>query len=538
MKLPEVEILTKQDLDGLKERIGSADLPASDIALIIGLIAAVLWLVEELRKKRLSIRRLMRLFGIKSEKARDVLKGLGGKKGGKNKDGVKSGGKNAGKSEKSGPSGENKNGHGHRSASDFSGAVAAPCLHDALATGTACRDELCGGRLNALPPGKFIHVIGQAPFSATLFEQEKLRCNLCGKTYTAPLPDGIEGRYDITASAMTAVLRYGFGLPHYRQEKLQDCAGVPISDSSFFDMSETVADAGVKVHQHLVYLAGQAHLIHPDDTKTRIQEFRGYEENGRTGLFSTAIIAFYKLFQIALFFTGKNYAGENMDKILQHRAKDLGPPIQMCDAHNKINLPKKYGVILANCLTHGRRQFIDIRQDYPEECKHVILEIGKIYENDRLSEGMADDERLRFHQDCSKKIMDDLQSWYKSQLEDKKVEPSSNLGKAFNYLENHWHALTQFLRIPGCPLANDIVERLIKSYALHRKNSLHYRTQHGALIGDILMSLIQTAIRAQVDPFHYLTELQRYKSKAHQNPEAWLPWNYLQTISAIKSDAA
>jgi len=152
-----------------------------------------------------------------------VLKGLDRKKDDKNSEPKI--GKKGDKPGKNGPTGINKKGHGHRSASDFSGAEPAACPHEELVAGGDCPDELCGGRLNTLPPGKFIHVTGQAPFSATLFEQEKLRCNLCGKTYTAPLPAGIDGRYDRTANAMTAVLRYGFGLPHYRQEKLQDCAG-------------------------------------------------------------------------------------------------------------------------------------------------------------------------------------------------------------------------------------------------------------------------------------------------------------------------
>jgi transposase len=39
------------------------------------------------------------------------------------------------------------------------------------------------------------------------------------------------------------------------------------------------------------------------------------------------------------------------------------------------------------------------------------------------------------------------------------VEPNSSLGKAFQYLLNDWHTLTQFLRVPGAPLDNPTVER-------------------------------------------------------------------------------
>jgi hypothetical protein len=42
-----------------------------------------------------------------------------------------------------------------------------------------------------------------------------------------------------------------------------------------------------------------------------------------------------------------------------------------------------------------------------------------------------------------------LKSWLEGQLNERLVEPNSSLGKAFQYLLNHWHTLTQFLRVPA-----------------------------------------------------------------------------------------
>ena len=126
--------------------------------------------------------------------------------------------------------------------------------------------------------------------------------------------------------------------------------------------------------------------------------------------------------------------------------------------------------------------------------------------------------------------MDELEEWFRSQIDDKKVEPNSSLGKAINYMQNHWNELTLFLREPGAPLDNNICERALKKAILHRKNSLFYKTQHGAYVGDLFMSLIHTCNLCNVNPFHYLTELQKNSSQLFKNPAQWMPWNYKESI--------
>ena|SRR5690242_15037094 len=96
------------------------------------------------------------------------------------------------------------------------------------------------------------------------------------------------------------------------------------------------------------------------------------------------------------------------------------------------------------------------------------------------------------------------------QLEENKAEPNSGLGKAIRYMLNHWEALTLFLREPGAPLDNNVCERALKRAILHRKNSLFYKTLNGAQVGDLYMSLIHTAELNDVNPFEYMTELQRH----------------------------
>ena len=131
--------------------------------------------------------------------------------------------------------------------------------------------------------------------------------------------------------------------------------------------------------------------------------------------------------------------------------------------------------------------------------------------------------------------MDELHVWLNRQFDDRLVEPNSSLGKAIAYMLNHWDPLTLFLRQPGAPLDNNICERALKKAIRHRKNSLLYKTDNGARVGDLFMSLIHTCELCGANAFDYLAELDRHASDLASNPENWMPWNYQATLDSITS---
>jgi transposase len=133
-------------------------------------------------------------------------------------------------------------------------------------------------------------------------------------------------------------------------------------------------------------------------------------------------------------------------------------------------------------------------------------------------------------------VMDKLHTWLRAQFDEKRVEPNSGLGEAISYCLRHWHPLTLFLRQPGAPVDSNIVERALKKAILHRKNSLFYKTAHGAEVGDLFMSLIHTCELSDGNPFEYLIEQQKRASELAKHPAAWMPWNYRQTLQAPGTD--
>jgi len=130
-----------------------------------------------------------------------------------------------------------------------------------------------------------------------------------------------------------------------------------------------------------------------------------------------------------------------------------------------------------------------------------------------------------------------LKKWMNQQLEKKRVEPNSGLGEAIDYTLKRWLKLVLFLRVPGAPLDNNIVERSLKKLILLRKNSLFYKTENGARVGDMYMSLIATAELCRVNVFEYLVALLRYADTVARTPGQWMPWNYTGALAGLASGA-
>jgi transposase len=280
--------------------------------------------------------------------------------------------------------------------------------------------------------------------------------------------------------------------------------------------------------------AAQGGVMHNDDTSMRILQMARSRDDGRTGTFTSGIVSICGGWKIALYFSGWKHAGENLADVLKQRAPGLAPPVQMCDALSR-NSPKLIETLLANCLAHGRRQFTEVAESFPDECRYVLESLGAVYGFDAEAKGLGltAEERLEFHKTHSAPVMEDLRQWMETQFAEHKTEPNSGLGKAISYLLRHWTKLTLFLRKQGAPLDNNVVERALKKAILHRKNALFYKTMNGARVGDLFMSLIHTCELNKVNPFDYLTELLRHPAELTVSPAEWMPWNYRRDATTV-----
>jgi hypothetical protein len=376
---------------------------------------------------------------------------------------------------------------------------------------------------------------------------ERLRCNGCNQIFTAETPpEAGPDKYDETAAAMIAQLRYGSGVPFKRLERLEGSLGIPLPAATQWGLVEREAERIRPAYDELIRQAAQGEVMHNDDTGMRIlhlaREPAPAGKGERTGVFTSGIVSRVGVWLIALFFSGWKHAGENLAEVLKQRVPGLAPLIQMCDAlsRNAPKLSEGVRLLLANCLAHGRRQFVEVAANFPAECQYVLEMLGGVWYNDELARrgNLSPDERLRFHQEHSAPLMKTLKEWMEAQLAEHKTEPNSGLGKAIQYMLRHWEPLTLFLREAGAPLDNNLVERALKKAILHRKNSLFYKTMKGAEVGDLFMSLIHTCELNGANPFDYLTELQRHAEELKQDPSEWMPWNYRDTLARLALSVA
>jgi transposase len=433
-------------------------------------------------------------------------------------------------------------GHGRNAASAFTGAEKVSVQHAQLKPGDPCPECREGKVYRQKEPKTLIRIVGQAPLKATVFEMERLRCNACCQMFTAEEPANVgTGKYDTTAVAMIALLKYGTGVPFNRMERLEGQMGLPLPAATQWELMEPAAGSLEQVLDELIHQAAQGSVVHNDDTGMRILRLVRNTDDGRTGTFTSGIVSLWREWRIALYFTGWKHAGENLADVLKRRAAELDAPIQMCDALSR-NTPKLAGVevLLANCMAHGRRQFVDVAANFPEECRYVLETLGDVYGFDAEAKqrGLTPEERLLLHQTNSAPLLDGLYKWMDAQFAEHRTEPNSGLGRAISYLQRHWTKLTLFLRKPGAPLDNNIAERALKRAILHRKNALFYKTMNGARVGDLFMSLIHTCELNKANPFDYLTELLRHPAETKASPAEWMPWNYRETLARIARHVA
>jgi transposase len=540
-KKPNIIELNMDDLDDILQRVDEKRLEVDDYQTIRTVIESYVQLHGMVGDKSTTIARLRKmLFGASTEKTSAVI--------GDKTDRPAASSEIIPAAESEPDAKPPVKNHGRNGADAYTGAEQIFVPHESLQPGDPC-PECHQGTLYESRPGVLVRIVGQAPFQAKVYRMQKLRCQLCGKIFKAKLPEGVPPeKYDATVGSVISLLKYGTGMPFNRDERLQGSMGIPLPASTQWDIVHSQAQRAEPIYTELIRQAAQGEVIYNDDTTAKILAMMGDRakqaameaENEpdaakktaqRTGIFTSGIVSTRDGRRIALFFSGRQHAGENLKDVLAERAADLPPPIQMCDALSR-NVPAELETILANCLAHGRRLFVDLIDRFPAACRYVLESLKIVYRNDAIARerDLSKEDRLQFHQAESGPAMRELHAWLARQFDERRVEPNSRLGEAISYLLKHWEKLTLFLRVPGAPLDNNVCERALKKAILHRKNSYFFKTQRGAHVGDIFMSLIYTCELSAANPFDYLTELERHSAEAASNPQGWMPWNYRELL--------
>ncbi|MGB2820956.1 MAG: IS66 family transposase, partial [Phycisphaerae bacterium] len=225
MKTPPIKRidLEMDEVKALLERARTS-MDQDDYAKLNALVETAVYLLEVVEDKRTTIDRLRKLlFGPSSEKIRDVIPQAPAEPSSTMADDAEA-------------TRPRRPGHGRHGADAYDGAEKIVVPHESLKSGARCPNCQKGKVYEVAQPGVLVRIVGQAPVQAKVYELQKLRCNLCGKVFTAEAPEGVgPEKYDATAASMMALLKYGSGLPFNRLEGLQGSLGIPLPASTQWD---------------------------------------------------------------------------------------------------------------------------------------------------------------------------------------------------------------------------------------------------------------------------------------------------------------
>lgn len=420
--------------------------------------------------------------------------------------------------------------------------------------GAVC--EACGiGRMTRYREKVVVRVVGQPLFGVEIHHFEQARCRNCGRIVRATVPATVlEGvgssyvTYDWSACAMLIVMHYFGGAPFKRLESLHKGWGVPLADANQWHVVDTSDDLLLPLYKAIEqYGVQQATSLRIDDTGSMVIEIQrqiraeitALERVGestrdvRTGINATGVYLETPDATVILFYTGRHHAGEMIDRLLIHRQRATAKLVKVSDGASK-NFSHAHAdeLIEASCNAHALLKFRDIKDKYPAEYAIAGEVYNKVFEHDdeAKAHGLTPTERMLYHREHSKPLMEELKAMCEDKIKSKLVEPSSLLWEPLSFIINQWPRLTKFYEEPGVPLDTNLVEQSLIIPVRYLAGSFNYQTDNGAVVGDHHMSLIATARTSGVEPVAYLTDCLRNHEDLKQRPEHYLPWIYRERL--------
>ena len=555
---PKKVVLTTQQAKELEQRLSSNSLSEDDIATLSGLLSFNLWIQDQLSRTKLTIKRLQSMFGFSSESRKKSTKLDADNNGEAPTADEKSDGsvlEHASINNSNIPpeqplkNWDPSQNHGRRSADDYKGcATIEMAFHDQpLANGQCpeCAEHETDAKLYSLDPSFLVLLDSEPLVFGKRYQLEKARCAICQKYFTASPPGNVteQATYSHRCLTSIAIHHYYMGVPFKRLEMLQAAQGIPLPDSTQYDlMKKLYKSVMAPIALTLRSYAANGNTIYFDDTPGRVLEQTIQNQNSvgskkKKAVHATALLSEYQGQRIYLFDTNTQTAGKQLKELLSKRTVD-DKFITMSDA-TAANFPALDDDLMARwvislCLSHGRRRFVELLGDQDEDILFILDLIAKVYINERhcKDKNLHSEQRLLYHQQHSSPVIAAMYTWFNNLILYKQVEPNSRFGEAILYMLKRWEWLTQFLHEPGAPLDNNICEQSIKVMIRYRNNALFYRTFYGANSGDAMMSVLHTAIHAGINIFDYLNTLQKNAAFVQDAPEQWLPWNYEETRMA------
>ena len=189
------------------------------------------------------------------------------------------------------------------------------------------------------------------------------------------------------------------------------------------------------------------------------------------------------------------------------------------------------GIVHSYCWSHVRRDFINLRDGYPELAPFAqswIELIGDAFHHNgvRLSESRSATEREEAEEHLRQTIRLMEKKLAKQVAQKSLTEPAK---KVLTSLKKFWSGLIVFVDCPAIPMDNNDCERSLRSLVVGRKNYYGSGALWSGDLAVVLFTLFATLARNKVDERKWLTTYLRACAenggKPPPDPGSYLPWN-------------
>ena len=372
------------------------------------------------------------------------------------------------------------------------------------------------------------------------FERPKLRVRVtkipkyvcasrpeCGVSQP-PRPQGlVEGnRYDTSVAAEIVTGKYGYHLPIYRQEDYFAGSGWTPGRSTLLNIVSAAADLvePLIAHWRREVIAGG--LIGTDDTTVtlllpstvpeasaddpksqRIHEVlsKALEEDKPS---IPARMWVYRGIEVPLnvfdFTVSRHRDGP--DDILV-AGGFIGTLMADCySGYQGLELRSDARIIRAACLSHARRKVFEARDSQPLLAAQLLAMFQQLYDIEDRGRGLTPDERKRLRHLEARPVWRRMRELLDSEAMERLL-PKDKFAEAVRYLKRQWEALQVYLDDGRLPIDNNDVEQLMKQVATGRKNWLFVGSVAAGQRAAMLMSLVSSALRSDLDVWAYVKDV-------------------------------
>lgn len=324
----------------------------------------------------------------------------------------------------------------------------------------------------------------------------------------ASMPERVINRGIPSARLIAYIIMSKFvdHLPYYRQIKMFQRSEITLNSSTINGwiaracvLIKPLYEALCKQHFRKNYLQG-------DETTVKVLQVK---KSGKKGKAHTG---YYWVYfdpidnQVVFIFDpgrGRKYAAQHL-KGFEGTLQTDG--LSVYDAFDK--LPN---VTLLGCMAHIRRKFIEAISNDKKNAEPIVEMIQQLYQIEDFARqnNYTAEQRLALRQEKAAPIMDRLKITLDQLHNNPRVLSSSAIGSAVTYALGRWKYQQRYLLDGKVEIDNNLVENAIRPCALGRKNWLFAGSEQGAEWGAMIYTLVGSALRHNLNPLEYLSDILR-----------------------------